>query len=238
MLFNLLMSDTDEEEVQSRTIKISVVGESATGKTSLCTRYLSGGGTTATAASGTQGAEVMAGQCLGLRPPVPLQLCDVAGNALSTRMLDNYLYASDVILFVYDLTNLQSFEKLNTWFETIKHIFDAEQKKPVMALFGNKSDLEHQRAVRLSCVQKFASEHLLENFKGSARTGEMVNNAFTNLVARVLGAKVRRAFANGRSPIVRESETRPQEPTTSLIMTRKAVRRAQRTASSSVCSVV
>lgn len=46
--------------------------------------------------SGTQGAEVMAGQCLGLRPPIPLQLCDVAGNALVTNMLANYLYASDV----------------------------------------------------------------------------------------------------------------------------------------------
>jgi hypothetical protein len=38
----------------------------------------------------------MAGQCLGLRPPVPVQLCDVAGNALNTSMLENYLYASDV----------------------------------------------------------------------------------------------------------------------------------------------
>lgn len=54
-----------------------------------------------------------------------------------------------------------------------------------MALFGNKSDLEHQRAVRLSCVQKLASEYLLEHFKGSARTGEMVSpwwlNEFTDI---------------------------------------------------------
>lgn len=75
---------------------------------------------------------------------------------------------------MYDLTNLQSFEKLNIWIATVKSTFDSEVKKPLMALFGNKSDLEHQRAVRLSCVQKLASEHLLENFKGSARTGEMV----------------------------------------------------------------
>lgn len=61
------------------------------------------------------------------------------------------------------------------WMSKIKQFFESELKKPLMALFGNKSDLEHQRAVRLSCVQKFASEHLLETFKGSARTGEMVN---------------------------------------------------------------
>lgn len=56
----------------------------------------------------------------------------------------------------------------------VKQFFESELKKPLMALFGNKSDLEHQRAVRLSCVQKFASEHFLETYKGSARTGEMV----------------------------------------------------------------
>ncbi|XP_063383894.1 ras-related protein Rab-28-like [Cydia fagiglandana] len=226
------MSDSEEDELQNRTVKISVVGEPSTGKSSLCARYL--GGTAA--AGGTQGAEVMAGQCLGLRPAVPLQLCDVAGNALATRMLENYLYAADVVLFVYDLTNLQSFENLNTWITTVKNIFEAEVKKPLLAVFGNKSDLEHQRAVRLSCVQKFASEHLLENYKGSARTGEMVNTAFTNLVASVIGVKVRAAppaASNGRA---RPPEPPPAaaEPRHSLIMNRKALRRVQR-ASSSIC---
>lgn len=56
----------------------------------------------------------------------------------------------------------------------MKENFENGEKKPLMALFGNKADLEHQRAVRLSYVQMFASEHLLESFKGSARTGEMV----------------------------------------------------------------
>lgn len=75
---------------------------------------------------------------------------------------------------MYDLTNLQSFDKLEIWVKNVKAVFEPEAKKPLMALFGNKSDLEHQRAVRLSCVQKFASEHFLDNYKVSARTGEMV----------------------------------------------------------------
>ncbi|XP_026327153.1 ras-related protein Rab-28-like [Hyposmocoma kahamanoa] len=237
------MSDS-EDEVQSRTVKITVVGEPSTGKTSLCLRYL--GGTYGAAPGGTQGAEVMAGQCLGLRPPVPLQFCDVSGNALGTNMLANYLYASDVVVFVYDLTNLQSFERLHMWFEKVKDVCESEVKKPLMVLFGNKSDLEHQRAVRLSVVQQFASEHLLENHKGSARTGDMVNNAFTNFVARVLGVKVRRmpAATNGKSPVSKDpalnghmSYPLQTEPTQSLIMNRKALRKLQRKASSSVCCI-
>ncbi|XP_062525536.1 replication factor C (activator 1) 5 isoform X1 [Bombyx mori] len=239
-----VMSDSDDNEVQGQTIKITVVGEPATGKTSLCTRYL---GSNASYTGGTQGAEVMAGQCLGLRPPVPLQLCDVAGNAIHTKMLANYLYASDIILFVYDLTNLQSFEKLKLWVSTIKNIIESETKKPLLALFGNKSDLEHQRAVRISCVQKFASEHLLENFKGSARTGDMVNTLFTTLVSRVMGVKVSRlphSSVNTKSPVLKENEINchsplplQAEPTHTLIMNRKALRKIQWKASSTVCSV-
>lgn len=84
------------------------------------------------------------------------------------------LFPFQIVIFVYDLTNLQSFDKLGLWVKKVEEVFEAEGKKPLMAIFGNKSDLEHQRAVRLSVVQEFASEHMLESFKGSARTGEMV----------------------------------------------------------------
>ncbi|XP_037970656.2 ras-related protein Rab-28 [Plutella xylostella] len=234
------MSDTEEDEVQNKSVKITVVGEPSTGKSTLCARYLGA----AAPGGGTAGAAVLAGQCLALRPPVPVQLCDVAGNSLGTGMLDNYLYASDIVLFVYDVTNLQSFDKLDSWLKKVKSVFEPEPRKPLLALFGNKSDLEHQRAVRLSVVQKFASEHLLENFKGSAKTGEMVSTALTSLVARLLGAKVKRApgTTNGRSPQGASHSPPPlihDDSSHSLIMNRKALRRVQRKAkaSSSVCAV-
>ncbi|XP_026734335.1 ras-related protein Rab-28-like [Trichoplusia ni] len=122
-------------------------------------------------------------------------------------------------------------------------MFEKELSKPLMAMFGNKSDLEHQRAVRLSCVQKFASEHLLESYKGSARTGEMVNNAFTKLVARVLGMELRRlppVPVARKSPETKHSEANghaPSEPVQSLIMNRKTLRKVQRKESSKICSV-
>lgn len=241
---SVTMHYNEEDVADSKTIQIAVLGEPKTGKSCLCHRYL--GGNSIAPVGGTQGAEVMAGQCIGLRPPVPLQLCDVAGNALQTNMLANYLYDSDIILFVYDLTNLESFDKLAIWIQRVKEIFEIETTKPLMALFGNKSDLEHQRAVRLSCVQKFASEHLLETFKGSARTGEMVNNTFTTLVARVMGVKVHRlppVIVEGRSALPKEpiangpASSAYSDPMQPLIMNRKALRRMQRKASSTICSI-
>ncbi|XP_045497865.1 ras-related protein Rab-28-like [Colias croceus] len=232
------MSETIEGEDEGRTIKITVLGEPSTGKTSLCNRYLGGSGTAPTS---THGAEVTAGQCLGLRPAVPLQLCDVAGNSLATSMLTNYLYASDIIIFVYDLTNLQSFERLDEWISKVQEIYKNETKKPCMALFGNKSDLEHQRAVRLSCVQKFATKYGLESFKGSARTGELVNIAFTSLVAHVLGSKVSSILAPDEkqsvTPIQISQVPQKEEIALPLIMSRKSLRKVQRKESSSVCEL-
>lgn len=66
----------------------------------LCSRYLgfqwSGTGVP------TQGAEILLGECpvRPAHPPVPLKMCDIAGNSCNTSMLVNYLYASDVRLFL------------------------------------------------------------------------------------------------------------------------------------------
>ncbi|VVC91244.1 unnamed protein product [Leptidea sinapis] len=106
-----------------------------------------------------------------------------------------------------------------------------------MAMFGNKSDLEHQRAVRLSSVTAFGADHSLEKFKGSARTGEMVNAAFTTLIARVMGAKVSSLVAPvSQLPVreVPERENQPQEEASELIMNRAALRQVQKKESTSV----
>lgn len=79
-----------------------------------------------------------------------------------------------VIILTYDVTNLQSFESLGVWLNNIKNIFAESDSQPVLAMFGNKCDLEHQRAVRLGCAQSFAEENDLISFTGSARTGENV----------------------------------------------------------------
>ncbi|XP_023938556.1 ras-related protein Rab-28 [Bicyclus anynana] len=235
------MSESEDEEFSGKSVKITLVGEPSTGKSSICNRYLGGCGASW---GSTQGAEVSAAQWAGARPPTPLQICDVAGAALGSDMLPNYLYASDVVIFVYDLTNLQSFDKLEVWMRAIKDNFEAETNKPLMALFGNKSDLEHQRAVRLSCVQKFSSEHLLENFKGSAKTGDMVNTAFSKLIARVLGVQMPvELVAHRKSTDTQISEQINGHPLLSpndnntLIMNRKMLRKIQRKDSSSICSI-
>ena len=45
------------------------------------------------------------------------------------------------ILLVYDITNYASFENLDDWLSTIKKVYEGEDKKPNLALVGNKGEL-------------------------------------------------------------------------------------------------
>ena len=51
----------------------------------------------------------------------------------------------DVIVLTYDITNRDSFEEINFWFDDIKYIREINNLSIV--LVGNKSDLKHKRVI-------------------------------------------------------------------------------------------
>ena len=46
---------------------------------------------------------------------VNLQIWDIDGTAISGKMLDTYVHDANAILFVYDVTQLQSFKDIEFW---------------------------------------------------------------------------------------------------------------------------
>ena len=50
------------------------------------------------------------------------QLWDVGGSALDGRMLDKYVYGANAILLVYDVSNHDSFENLESWLLACKKV--------------------------------------------------------------------------------------------------------------------
>ncbi|KOB77081.1 Replication factor C subunit 3 [Operophtera brumata] len=244
---NALRRNSEDEEVQSKPVKITVVGEPSTGKSSLCSRYLGGSGV---AAGSTQGAEVMAGQCIGLRLPVPLQLCDVAGNALDTHMLGNYLYASDKPLAAGDgqciglrlPVPLQLCDVAGNALDTHMLGNYLYASDPLAAGDGQCIGLRLPVPLQLCDVAGNALDtHMLGNYLYASD----VNIAFSSVVARALGLKIRKLpeiTMNGKSPLPKDPDRNrlsatQQDSTHSLIMNRKALRKIQRKASSTVCAV-
>lgn len=110
--------------------------------------------------------------CLPDKREVTLKISDVGGLELNGAMLDKYLFKSNCIILVYDITNPGTFDYMNVWIQTINGLIDSP---PITAIVGNKCDLEHQRAVRLDKTQQFVHDFELSNFLVSAKTGECVS---------------------------------------------------------------
>lgn len=50
-------------------------------------------------------------------------------------------FSPQAVLLVYDITNLQSFENLEDWFNVVKKVNEESETQPHVALVGNKSKL-------------------------------------------------------------------------------------------------
>ena len=80
-------------------------------------------------------------------------------------------------LLVYDVTDLDSFEKVKTWyFELRKYI----PKEAPIIIAGNKSDLPN-RTVPLDEAVSYAKEIGIEHVSASAKSGDNVNYVFNTL---------------------------------------------------------
>ncbi|XP_005467393.1 ras-related protein Rab-28 isoform X3 [Oreochromis niloticus] len=189
------MSDS-EEESQDKQLKIVVVGDGASGKTSLATRF-------AQEAFGKQYKQTIGLDFFLKRISLPgnlnvtLQVWDIGGQTLGGKMLDKYVYGAHGVLLVYDITNYQSFENLEDWFSMVKKANEESDIQPVISLVGNKIDLEHMRTVKSDKHQRFCQENGLISQFVSAKTGD------SRLAAEILGVKLNKAELEQSQRIVK-----------------------------------
>ena len=75
------------------------------------------------------------------------------------------------MIIAFDLTNLESFENVKTWMNSIYKHADPNIAK---VLVGNKTDLEDLRMVSKSEAHKIAQEHGMEYYETSAKNNENI----------------------------------------------------------------
>lgn len=61
-------------------------------------------------------------------------------NRSLTTVLFLYVFPTQGLLLVYDITNYQSFENLEDWFSMVKKANEESDIQPVVSLVGNKSE--------------------------------------------------------------------------------------------------
>lgn len=86
----------------------------------------------------------------------------------------SYIKGSHLIIFVYDKSNVRSFENLNYWLKLVANNIGTEI--PQLILVGNKSDLVEQ--VSTERGRTFASEHGMHFIETSALSNRGIDEVF------------------------------------------------------------
>ncbi|XP_076658985.1 ras-related protein Rab-28 [Halictus rubicundus] len=194
------MSDVEEEMV-AKGLKIVLVGDSGSGKTSIAQKFCHNEFTRQY--TPTSGIDFfLKNLSIGYYRNVNLHLWDVGGLALHGNMLDKYVFGAHIILLVYDVTNTFSFEILEDWIDKIRKVNDNIEEAPLMAIVGNKCDMEHQRSVKRDRSHKFAADNGFPSQDVSARTGEAVSLCIVNLAAQILGVRLTKTDQDYHKPII------------------------------------
>ncbi|XP_041706012.1 ras-related protein Rab-28-like isoform X2 [Coregonus clupeaformis] len=210
------MSDS-EEDSQDKQLKIVVIGDGASGKTSLATRF-------AQEAFGKQYKQTIGLDFFLKRITFPgnlnvtLQVWDIGGQTIGGKMLDKYVYGAQGVLLVYDITNYQSFKNLEDWYGMVKKANEESDVQPVVSLVGNKIDLEHMRTVKVDKHQRFCQENSLISQFVSAKSGDSVFLAFQRVAAEILGVKLNKAELEQSQRVVKADIVNySQEPVTRTV---------------------
>lgn len=80
-----------------------------------------------------------------------------------------------IVAIVYDVTNEVTFLNLPGWVKTVREVCGSHGNPPIIAIIGNKCDMEHQRVVKQDRQTKLAGELHVSSHVTSARSGEGVS---------------------------------------------------------------
>ena len=114
---------------------------------------------------------------------VKLQIWDTAGQERFKNITASYYRGGTGILVVYDITDRESFNNLNSWLIEIEK---SANKNVYKILIGNKCDLEEKRAVTYQEGKDFADSNGMKFIETSAKTCQQVNEAFETLTQEII----------------------------------------------------
>ena len=143
------MKNLEEQE-----IKVILVGESGTGKTSLINiamgmKFVEGTELSTSAATFVTKIIKIGGKSY------TLNLWDTIGQEKFRSLTKIFIKDSKIVIFVYDITRKDSFKELNYWFKTIQDVLG---DTAVLGIAGNKHDLFMREEVKEEVAEKYAEE--------------------------------------------------------------------------------
>ena len=168
-------------------IQLIMIGESGVGKTSLIKRYTNN--IFNSSHLETIGIEFYNKEERINDQIIQIKIWDTAGQEIFHSLTKNFYRKADGIIIVYDITNLDSFEKIQDWVKSVYENTDS-YKEIQMIIVGNKIDLEEDRAVSKEEGLKIGNYFDIDFFEASAKNAEGVRNFMIKIIKDILNNKV------------------------------------------------
>ncbi|XP_075090865.1 ras-related protein RHN1 isoform X2 [Nicotiana tabacum] len=153
--------------------KLVLLGDMGAGKSSLVIRFVKG--QFLEFQESTIGAAFFSSTLAVNNATVKFEIWDTAGQERYHSLAPMYYRGAAAAIIVYDITSSDSFARAKKWVQELQ-----KQGNPnmVMALAGNKADLEDRRKVTAEEARLYAEENGLFFMETSAKTAVNVNDIF------------------------------------------------------------
>ena len=117
-----------------------------------------------------------------LNKDVTLKIMDTAGQERFRSISKTYYRNSDGIIFVFDITNEESFKDLEYWLKDPNNT-EKDFKKILVA---NKIDLEKSKSINREKYEQFAKQNNMKCIETSAKDNINVKDIFNEIAKLIL----------------------------------------------------
>ena len=153
--------------------KVSLIGDSGTGKTSIITRFIDNIFKEETTTTIGVDFKIVSFD-LGKETFAKMQIWDTCGSERFKSLTANFLKTCSAFILVFDLTRLSTFQNIDNWIKTIY-----ENTKPrFLILIGNKSDLINQRKVDKDLILKYCEKNNFNYIETSVKSNFNIEKIF------------------------------------------------------------
>ena len=165
-----------DEKIKRKVIRVSMLGDSAVGKTSIINSFL--GEQFSDVYLTTIGKDKLKKEMIMKDgQAIRIIIWDTAGQERFHSLATNTIKGAHGIGLTFDLTRKSTFDNLQLWLKDIKEINDLI---PIV-LFGNKCDLIEKREVTDDDVKTFLNENKFQYFETSAKMNINIEQGFNTL---------------------------------------------------------